>query len=38
MTVLLALIGALFIGISDFLGGAASHKVSPLAATAKANA
>lgn len=34
MTVLLALIGALFIGISDFLGGAASHKTSPLAVSA----
>jgi drug/metabolite transporter (DMT)-like permease len=34
VTVLLALIGALFIGISDFLGGAASHKASPLAVSA----
>jgi drug/metabolite transporter (DMT)-like permease len=34
VTVLLALIGALFIGISDFLGGAASHKVSPLTVSA----
>lgn len=31
MTVLLALVGALFIGISDFLGGAASRRASPLA-------
>lgn len=30
MTVLLALLGALFIGISDFLGGAASRVTSPL--------
>ena len=34
MTVLLALLGALFIGISDFLGGAASHKASPLTVSA----
>jgi drug/metabolite transporter (DMT)-like permease len=30
MTILLALLGALFIGISDFLGGAASRVSSPL--------
>jgi uncharacterized membrane protein len=30
VTVLLALLGALFIGISDFLGGAASRETSPL--------
>jgi len=30
VTVLLALLGALFIGISDFLGGAASKRASPL--------
>jgi uncharacterized membrane protein len=30
MTILLALLGALFIGISDFLGGAASRVTSPL--------
>ena len=34
MTVLLALLGALFIGISDFLGGAASRKASPLMVSA----
>jgi len=34
VTVLLALLGALFIGISDFLGGAASHKASPLTVSA----
>ncbi len=34
MTVLLALLGALFIGISDFLGGAASQKASPLTVSA----
>ncbi len=34
MTVLLALLGALFIGISDFLGGAASKKTSPLTVSA----
>ena len=34
MTVVLALLGALFIGISDFLGGAASQKVSPLTVSA----
>jgi drug/metabolite transporter (DMT)-like permease len=34
MTVLLALLGALFIGISDFLGGAASRKASPLTVSA----
>lgn len=34
MTVLLALLGALFIGISDFLGGAASHRASPLTVSA----
>lgn len=30
MTVILALVGALFIGVSDFLGGAASHRSSAL--------
>jgi drug/metabolite transporter (DMT)-like permease len=34
VTVLLALLGALFIGISDFLGGAASQKASPLTVSA----
>jgi drug/metabolite transporter (DMT)-like permease len=34
VTVLLALLGALFIGISDFLGGAASRKASPLTVSA----
>ena len=34
MTVLLALLGALFIGISDFLGGAASQRASPLTVSA----
>jgi uncharacterized membrane protein len=34
MTVLLALLGALFIGISDFLGGAASRDASPLTVSA----
>ena len=34
MTVLLALLGALFIGISDFLGGTASHRASPLTVSA----
>lgn len=34
MTVLLALLGALFIGISDFFGGAASQKASPLTVSA----
>jgi drug/metabolite transporter (DMT)-like permease len=34
VTVLLALLGALFIGISDFLGGAASHRASPLTVSA----
>ena len=34
MTVLLALVGALFIGISDFLGGAASQRASPLTVSA----
>jgi len=34
VTVLLALLGALFIGISDFLGGAASHKARPLTVSA----
>jgi drug/metabolite transporter (DMT)-like permease len=34
VTVLLALVGALFIGISDFLGGAASRKASPLTVSA----
>ncbi len=31
MTVVLALLGALFIGVSDFLGGLASHKANALA-------
>lgn len=34
MTVLLALLGALFIGISDFLGGAVSKTTSPLTVSA----
>ena len=34
MTVPLALLGALFIGISDFLGGAASREASPLTVSA----
>jgi drug/metabolite transporter (DMT)-like permease len=34
VTVLLALLGALFIGISDFLGGAASKERSPLTVSA----
>jgi drug/metabolite transporter (DMT)-like permease len=34
VTVLLALLGALFIGISDFLGGAVSKKASPLTVSA----
>ena len=34
MTVLLALVAALFIGISDFLGGAASQRESPLTVSA----
>jgi drug/metabolite transporter (DMT)-like permease len=34
VTVLLALLGALFIGISDFLGGAASQEASPLTVSA----
>ena len=34
MTVLLALFGALFIGISDFLGGTASKTASPLTVSA----
>jgi drug/metabolite transporter (DMT)-like permease len=34
VTVLLALLGALFIGISDFFGGAASQKASPLTVSA----
>ena len=34
MTVLLALLGALFIGISDFLGGAGSKRASPLTVSA----
>jgi drug/metabolite transporter (DMT)-like permease len=34
VTVLLALTGALFIGISDFLGGAASLRASPLTVSA----
>jgi drug/metabolite transporter (DMT)-like permease len=34
VTVLLALLGALFIGISDFLGGAASKIASPLTVSA----
>jgi len=34
VTVLLALLGALFIGISDFLGGAASREASPLTVSA----
>jgi drug/metabolite transporter (DMT)-like permease len=34
VTVLLALVGALFIGISDFLGGAASRRASPLTVSA----
>jgi drug/metabolite transporter (DMT)-like permease len=34
VTVFLALIGAVFIGISDFLGGAASHRASPLTVSA----
>jgi drug/metabolite transporter (DMT)-like permease len=34
VTVLLALLGALFIGISDFLGGTASQEASPLTVSA----
>ena len=34
MTVLLALLGALFIGISDFLGGVSSREASPLTVSA----
>ena len=34
MTVLLSLLGALFIGISDFFGGAASQRSSPLTVSA----
>jgi len=34
VTVVLALLGALFIGISDFLGGAASQRASPLTVSA----
>jgi drug/metabolite transporter (DMT)-like permease len=34
VTVLLALLGALFIGVSDFLGGAASNRASPLMVSA----